>query len=155
LVRHDWKDISMSNENQSVRVVENGTYTIDELVHLLTRDPDSGDWNYEAADRLVAEHRTWLSDPQFQAFIKTGTIRGRVWVGIDWKGVAQAISQESLHGKESDINILRIGANLAHYGKPVDLTAVLGGQSASNMRAILNSLLHSVGYVDGISDIYP
>ncbi|RVU18260.1 hypothetical protein EOT10_32295 [Streptomyces antnestii] len=100
-----------------------------------------------AAVRLVAEHRTWLNDPEFYRFVATGEMAGQRWVGIDWPAIVKELKAGTIEGGEPDLLILKVGASMASY-YPLSLRDDLRDQSPEAAVA----LMRSIGYLAGLNE---
>jgi hypothetical protein len=141
--------------DQNIRSVSSTEFSSEEIAQALVRDFGTGDWHFEAANRLISEHRKWLQNPEFFQYLRMGTIDGRDWIGIDWKDLSRALRNGAVRGDEEDLKVLDIAASMTGYGDRVDLSSALENHDQDTLRAIFNAMLHVGGWTGGLSDILP
>lgn len=122
--------------------------SVEELARLM--QSTEGDWQYDAANRLIAEHKLWLDVPAFRDFLAAHSSSEGVAVSVDWPQLVAALRENRITASKQDMDILRIAAALTPYGDEIALWDVLENQSPDAFRAIINAELHVAGYVDGL-----
>lgn len=109
----------------------------------------AGDWQFEAATRLICEHLYWLSQPDFvDQFIHEAAIGDAPTVGIDWKSLAAYLRSGFFDHPASEVAVLRAAAAFTPYGDPIQLWALFENQTVESIVAIANAGLTVSGYGD-------
>jgi hypothetical protein len=94
-----------------------------------------------AAVDLLANHRVWLTRPDFVRFIQHGRrhCTGQPTAMIRWRAAHLALAHGQLPGSNSKTHILRIATSLA-IGVPISLKQVLGCLDHRNIAHVIRAI---------------
>lgn len=94
-----------------------------------------------AAVDLLANHRVWLTRPDFAPFIQHGRCHatGEPMAMIRWRAAITALGQGRLPCSSSEADVLRIAASLG-AGVPVRLRDVLGCLDHRNIAHVVRAI---------------
>lgn len=102
----------------------------------------------EAAAEVLIGQRAWLARDDFVArFVEIAPafVDGAPMAIIDWDAAITALGAGRLACSASEDQMLRITASLA-VGVPVDLSAVVTGLDADNLKVVVASMAHAGGW---------
>jgi hypothetical protein len=132
-----------------MRPIVLGEVPVEDLARRLVADSD-GDWELEAAARLLIEHGKWLQDSLFYRFI---LINDREGVFVDWASVANSLREDSVVGSHEDVVVLKVAASICHQ---LDAAVwEIYNLSPLAMRAIMRALAVAAGYGDRVDQWCP
>lgn len=94
-----------------------------------------------AAVDLLANHRVWLTRPDFAPFIQHGRCHAtrQPMATIRWRAAVTALGQGRLPCSSSEADVLRIAASLS-AGVPVRLRDVLGRLDHRNIAHVVRAI---------------
>jgi hypothetical protein len=113
---------------------------VDELIHAL-HEHVVGITTETAAVDLLANHRVWLTRPDFARFIQRGRCHSteQPTAMIRWRAAHLALAHGKLPCSNSEAHILRIAASLA-IGVPISLRKKLGCLDHRNIAHVIRAI---------------
>jgi hypothetical protein len=113
---------------------------VDELIDAL-HEHGVGITAETAAVDLLANHRVWLTRPDFVRFIQHGRCHstGKPIAMIRWRAAHLALAHGELPCSSAEAHILRIATSLA-IGVPISLKKVLGCLDHRNIARVVRAI---------------
>ena len=112
-----------------------------------------GDWELEAAARLVVEHGFWLGREDFGRFVMRSNDDEPDWVGIDWSSLADALNSDSVSGSHEELLVLKVATSICHRSD-LPVWEIYNVKPVA-MRAIMRALAHAAGYSSEVDEWCP
>lgn len=141
------------------RRISYGDVEVDELARRLI--VGVGNWAFEAANRLIAEDRTWLEVPEFYRFLYLGAQGGEEVAYVDWKELARALEAGEIQGREgdredreADLYVLRMGTSITGWSD-VYLYLAVENQSLRTITAMMRAIAAASGELEDLDKICP